>query len=146
MAAWASSVTRRARRAGVPRMLAGFVVTLVIAVPTLVLEEDWHGRPMIDQPGHLWVVPTIVAAAAFALGGLIGTRGQIELWRALWYGLLIGAAAAGVLLLADVARRALRDQAVSVPVLRLWVEASLLSVVMSSLGGAVSYLLATKRH
>ncbi len=125
-------------------MLLGLAVTLVVAVPTLAIEEDWHGRPMIDQPGHLWVIPTIVVAAAFALGGALGTRGIVELWRALWEGLVIGASAAGLLLLADVVRRALRDQAVSEAVLRLWVEGALLSVVMASLGGAVSYLRATR--
>ena len=53
-------------------MLLGVIVTLALAAPTLVLEENWHGKPMIDQPGHLWIVPTIVVAAAFALGGAIG--------------------------------------------------------------------------
>lgn len=119
-------------------------VTLVVAVPTLAIEEDWHGRPMIDQPGHLWVLPTVIVAVVFAIGGAIGTWGLDELWRALRDGLVIGVCSAGVLLLADVARRAIRDQVVSEAVARLWIEGALLSVVMAALGGAVSYLRATR--
>jgi hypothetical protein len=29
------------------------VLVLVISVPTMIVEEDWHGHPMIEQPGHL---------------------------------------------------------------------------------------------
>ena len=142
----ASSVTRRVRRARATMMLIGVVGTLVVAAPTLVIEEDWHGRPMIDQPGHLWIIPAVVVAAAFAAGGAFGTRGVVELWRALWQGLLVGVASAGVLLLADVVRRAMRDQSTSSGVFRLWIEAALLSAVISSLGGAISYLRATRSH
>jgi hypothetical protein len=52
----------------------------------------------------------------------------------------LGTAAAGTLLLADVVRRALEDRALSEGVLRLWIEAALLSIVIASLGGAISYL------
>ncbi len=127
------------------RLLLGLLVTLVIAVPTLALEEDWHGRPMIDQPGHLWVGPTVVVALAFALGGALAARGLVELWRALLHGLFAGAGAAGLLLLADVVRRAVKGQALSEGVLRLWIEAALLSVVIASVGGAISCVRARGR-
>ncbi|MGH9047491.1 MAG: hypothetical protein ACRDVW_09280 [Acidimicrobiales bacterium] len=125
-------------------MTQGAIVTLVIAAPTLIIEEDWHGRPMLDQPGHLWVIPTIIVAFAFALGGAIGTRGVDELWRNLWEGLIVGGSVAGLLLVADVGRRAMHDKAISEGVLRLWVEAAILSVVIASLGGAISYFHATR--
>jgi hypothetical protein len=121
-------------------MLQGLVLTVAIAAPTLVLEENWHGRPMIDQPGHLWVLPTIVVAAAFALGGAVGARRAGVLWKALLQGLVIGTSAAGLLLVADVVRRAVDSRALSEGVLRLWVEAALLSIVIASLGGAISHL------
>jgi hypothetical protein len=127
-------------------MLLGAVATLIIAAPTLAIEEDWHGRPMVDQPGHLWVIPTLVVAAAFTLGGVLGTRGLIDLWRALWYGLLVGAISAGLLFLADLVRRAMHAQAPSAGLWRFWFEAAALSVVLSSLGGAFSYLRATRKH
>src|SRR5579862_9245097 len=121
-------------------MVQGLVVTLVVTVPTLVLEEDWHGRPMIDQPGHLWVVPTLVVAAGFALGGAVCAWRSAELWLALWRGVVLGTIVAGALLAGDIARRAAGHESLSAGVLRLWVEAALLSIVIASLGGAAAYL------
>jgi len=121
-------------------MLQGLVLTVGIAAPTLVLEENWHGRPMIDQPGHLWVLPTLVVAAAFALGGGVGARRASLLSKALLQGLVIGTTAAGVLLVADVVRRAIDNRALSEGVLRLWIEAAVLSIVIASLGGAIAHL------
>jgi hypothetical protein len=121
-------------------MLQGFVFTFALATPTLILEENWHGRPMIDQPGHLWVLPTLVVAAAFALGGAIGARRADQMWKALWQGMILGMLVAGPLLGADVIRRAMVHRAISEGVLRLWVEAALMSIVIASLGGALSYL------
>jgi len=120
-------------------MLQGLVLILAVASPTLILEENWHGRPMIDQPGHLWVLPTLVVATAFAVGGGVGARRAAQLWRALLQGLILGTLGAGTLLGADVVRRAMVHRAVSEGVFRLWVEAALLSVVIASLGGAISY-------
>jgi hypothetical protein len=127
-------------------MAQGLIVTFVLATPTLAIEEDWHGRPMIDQPGHLWVVPTFVAAAAFAIGGVLCARRTTESWRALVEGLALGATVAGTFLVVDVVRRAVRHQALSQGVLRLWVEAALLSVVLASLGGAMGHLYATRER
>ncbi|MGH9007177.1 MAG: hypothetical protein ACRDV6_05605 [Acidimicrobiales bacterium] len=127
-------------------MVQGLVVTFAIAAPTLVIEEDWHGRPMIDQPGHLWVVPTFVVAAAFTIGGLLCARRTTESSRALVEGLGLGATVAGTFLVIDVVRRAARHQALSQGVFRLWVEAALLSVVLASLGAAMGHLYATRER
>jgi len=121
-------------------MLQGLVLILGLAAPTLILEENWHGRPMIDQPGHLWVLPTLVVAAAFAVGGAVGARRAEQLWKALLQGLILGTVGAGTLLGANAVRRAMVHQAVSEGVFRLWVEAALLSVVIASLDRAISYL------
>jgi hypothetical protein len=59
-------------------------------------------------------------------------------------GLILGTLGAGTLLGADVVRRAMVHRAVSEGVFRLWVEAALLSVVIASLGGAISYLRAAR--
>jgi hypothetical protein len=126
-------------------MVQGLAVILVVAIPTLVIAEDWHGRPMIDQPGELWVIPTLMVAAGFALGGAVYARRTKELWRALSQGLVLGTVVAVALLAADVVRRATRHQALSSGVLRLWVEAALLSIVLTSLGGAAGYLFATRK-
>jgi hypothetical protein len=138
-----SLVARVAERARWSPMLQAFVLTFGLAAPTLILEENWHGQPMIDQPGYLWVLPTLVVAAAFALGGSISARRAAEMWKAMVQGIILGTLVAGTLLGADVGRRALVHRAISEGVLRLWVEAALLSVVIASLGGAISYLRST---
>jgi hypothetical protein len=118
----------------------GLLVSLVVAVPALTIEEDWHGRPMIDQTGHLWVLPTVVAAIGLILGGAVSGRRATGLWRASLLGALIGMLASAVLVTADLVRRAGRQQTVSPPVLRLWVEAALISGVLAAIGAAASYL------
>lgn len=35
----------------------------------MIIEEDWHGRPMVDQPTHRWIIAGCVVAAAFYVGG-----------------------------------------------------------------------------
>ena len=120
--------------------LQGFAVIMVIATPTLAVEEDWHGQPMLDQPGHLWLIPTLVVAAAFALGGAVGARRASQWWAAAVQGLALGAAAAVIFLAGDIVRRAIRHQAVSSAVLRLWVEAALLSLAISGIGAAIGHL------
>jgi len=47
------------------------LLVLVVAVPTMAVEEDWHGRPMIDQSSHLWLVAAVLVAAAFVAGGAV---------------------------------------------------------------------------
>jgi hypothetical protein len=37
----------------------------------MIIEEDWHGRPMIDQPTHLWIVAACFVAGAFFAGGAV---------------------------------------------------------------------------
>jgi hypothetical protein len=124
----------------------GLLVALVVSVPTLTIEEDWHGRPMIDQPGHLWIVAAVVAALGFVLGGAVGARRSTVLWRAVSVGAIVGAAVSAVLLLADVVRRSVSHQALSSAVVRLWVGAALISIVIASLGGAFAYFRSTVRR
>ena len=44
------------------------LLVLAVAVPTMAIEEDWHGSPMIDQPSHLWIVAAALVAGAFLVG------------------------------------------------------------------------------
>jgi len=37
----------------------------------MIIEEDWHGWPMIDQPTHRWIIAGCVVAAACYSGGAI---------------------------------------------------------------------------
>jgi len=52
----------------------------------LALEETVGGRPMIDQPGYCWVIPTIVVALAFVGRGAMATRNLSPSFRALMQG------------------------------------------------------------
>jgi hypothetical protein len=139
-------LTSAARRFRSAVALQGIVVTLVIAVPTLVIEEDWHGRPMIDQPGHLWVIPALVTAVGLLVGGAVSARRSTDVGRAVLIGASIGGVVSMVLVVADVARRTARHQALSHPVVRLWVEAALISVLLAALGAAGSYLATTSQR
>jgi hypothetical protein len=47
------------------------LLVLAVSVPTMILEEDWHGRPMIDQPTHLWILAASLVAGAFFAGGAV---------------------------------------------------------------------------
>jgi len=40
----------------------------------MAVEEDWHGRPMIDGPTHLWIIAACLVAAAFLVGGAVAGR------------------------------------------------------------------------
>lgn len=51
------------------RMGLGVLVSLAIVGPTFWLEETWHGAPLIDRGGLLWLFPGIVMAIGFFLGG-----------------------------------------------------------------------------
>jgi uncharacterized membrane protein YbjE (DUF340 family) len=80
----------------------------------------WRGQPMIDQPGHLWVVPAVIVTAAFFVGGAI----------------------------ADVGRRLDLNKGLPLPVAELWLYALVGTVVIASLGalfGRRLYLREKKR-
>ncbi|MGH9043951.1 MAG: hypothetical protein ACRDVP_03785 [Acidimicrobiales bacterium] len=129
------------RMAGPGALVQGLIAILVIAAPTLAVEEDWHGRPMIDQSGHLWVVPTIIVAAAFCIGGAIGSRKARGLGVSLLHGVVVGIISAGLLVGADVARRAIVHESFSPGVNRLWLQAAALSIVVAALGAGLLWAL-----
>ncbi len=128
------------RALGRGRWLLGLVACLAVSVPALTLEEDWHGRPMIDQPSHLFVLPLLVAAAGFCLGGGIAGQRAARFAAALWHGAVVGAAASVVLVAADVLRRSAHHERLSAPVGRLWLETAVLATVLAALGGALAQL------
>jgi len=101
---------------------------------------------MIDQPGHLWILPTLIVAAAFASGGVLAARGMPGLGRAAMRGLFAGGIAAAIFLAADGVRRAMHSQALSAGVARLWVEAALLSIAIATLGAASAHTIGRARR
>ena len=37
----------------------------------MVVEENWHGQPMIDEGTYLWLLPALLVALAFLFGGAL---------------------------------------------------------------------------
>jgi hypothetical protein len=62
---------RAPRSRGWADIVGSALLVLAISVPTMIIEEDWHGRLMIDQPTHLWIIAGCAVAAAFFIGGAI---------------------------------------------------------------------------
>jgi hypothetical protein len=61
-----SSLRTKWAEIGVPVCLV-----LIISVPVMIVEESWHGRPMIDEGNHLWIAPALLVASAFLFGGAL---------------------------------------------------------------------------
>jgi hypothetical protein len=126
----------RLRRIDWLRTLLGLVFTLVVSVPTLAIEEDWHGRPLIDQPHHKWVLPAIVVAAALVIGGAIAAS-RLRWWlEGALHGAVVGAVSSGLLVVADVIRRHELHKFANPGVTRLWVVAAVAATILGAIGGA----------
>src|SRR5580658_2726539 len=82
-------------------LLVGFVITC----PTFLLEEFWHGRPLIDQGGIWWVLPAIVMALGFFIGGAIVGRRCRRPASAYAQGALVAAVTVWLIFMADLIRR-----------------------------------------
>lgn len=113
----------------------GLGFTLVLAVPTLAIEEDWHGRPMIDEHGAGWLVPLVLVALAFIVGGALAARRTHRAGGAVAGGAVVGTAAVAVLVVADAIRRAAAHKLISPDVVHLWAAAAIGSIFLAALGG-----------
>jgi hypothetical protein len=118
----------------------GAAATLLVAVPALVVEEDWHGRPMIDIDAALWIPFAVLVAASFVLGGLVAGRNRRRGRGALVSGLCSGIVAVVVLVGADLLRRfAIADTGLSIGVVRLWVIAGSGAIGLSAFGSLLTH-------
>jgi hypothetical protein len=112
-------------------------LVLVVSIPAMIVEEDWHGRPMIDQGTHLWILPALLVASAFLFGGaLAGFRCPST---GVAHAVAAGTLAVAVLLLGAMYRRVwFVHESVPYAVVRLWclgvVGAFMLSVIGSLFG------------
>jgi hypothetical protein len=118
-------------------------VVLVIAIPTMVVEENWHGRPMIDG-GHLWILPALLVASAFLFGGALAG------FRSVSTPVSHAAAAAGfavaVLLLGAVIRRlGVVHEGVPDDVVHLWILGAVGALVLSVIGSLLGRRLGGRR-
>jgi hypothetical protein len=124
------------RRFDWSRVVIGLIITLVVSVPTLAIEEDWHGSPLIDQPDHKWVLPAILVALAFVIGGMIAASRRRWWLDGALHGLAVGVVATALLLAADVVRRHGLHKAANPGVFKLWVVAAIAASALGAIGGA----------
>jgi hypothetical protein len=111
-----------------------YLFTLVISVPTLLWAELWRGQPMIDQPGHLWVVPMVITVAAFFIGGVIAGRHRRRRTGALVQAVALAVPVSLLLIVADVGRRLDLHRGFTLSVAGLWLYALVGTLAISSLG------------
>ena len=121
------------RSPGWADIIGSALLVLAISVPTMIIEEDWHGRPMIDQSTHLWVIAGCVVAVAFFIGGaIVAFRRPAAPMR---YAAATGVLAVAVLLIGGLYRRLwLVHENVSVDVQHLWFLGVIAAVAMSLAG------------
>jgi drug/metabolite transporter (DMT)-like permease len=99
----------------------------------MIIEEDWHGRPMIDQSTHLWIIAAcLVAGAFFAGGAIVAFRRPSAPGR---YAAATGVLAVAVLVIGGLYRRLwFVHEHVSAPVQHLWLAGVVAAITMSLAG------------
>jgi hypothetical protein len=122
----------------------GLFVSLVIVGPTFLSEETWHGAPLIDRGGALWLVPAVVMAIGFFAGGVIAGYQRQRLAGALLKGVLVGALTIGLAFAGDLARRYALGEGLQTRVLEYWVAAVVAALVVGGLGGVSGRSLAVR--
>ena len=121
------------------------LVILVVSVPTMAVEEDWHGRPMIDEPTHLWIIATCLVAAAFLVGGVVA--GHRRPSAAPEHATAGASLAVAVLLVAAILRRFwLAHEGVPVGVVGLWCLGVVVALLLSAAGSLLGRWLTTDTH
>ncbi len=118
---------------------------LIVSIPVMVVEEDWHGRPMIDQATHLWILPAFLVASAFLLGGaLAGFRSPST---AMAHAVSAASFALAVLLLGAVVRRFwVVHEGLPNTVALLWCLGTIGALMLSVIGSSLGRRLATDRY
>jgi hypothetical protein len=119
-------------------------LVLIVSIPVMVVEEDWHGRPMIDEGTHLWLLPAFVVASAFLFGGaLAGFRSPST---AVAHAVPAASFALAILLLGAVLRRFwVVHEGVPIAVVYLWCLGIIGSLMLSLIGSLLGRRLAINR-
>lgn len=116
-------------------------VVLVVSIPAMIVEENWHGQPMIDEGSYLWIVPALLVALAFLIGGaLAGFRSRST--AVAHAGAAAGFAAAILVLGAVYRRLSVVHEGLPNDVVRLWILGALAALVLSVLGSLLGRRLA----
>jgi hypothetical protein len=114
---------------------------LVVSIPAMIVEENWHGQPMIDEGTHLWILPAVLVAAAFLIGGaLAGFRSRST---AVAHAGAAASFAVAILVLGAVYRRInVVHEGLPNDVVRLWVLGALAALALSVIGSLLGRRLA----
>jgi len=125
----------------------GLFVALVIVGPTFLVEQTWHGAPLIDRGGLLWLIPSFVMAIGFFVGGMIAGHRRKGLKGALAHGLLVAALTVALAFAGDLVRRDALGEGLPVIIFGYWMAAVAVALVVGGLGGVNGrhVLLAWKR-
>jgi len=120
------------------------LLVLAVSIPTMVIEEDWHGRPMIEQGIHLWLpVACLVAGAFFAGGAIVAFRRPSAPTR---YAAATGVLAVAILLGGALFRRFwVVHEDIPTPVQYLWFAGIVAAVVLSLAGSLLGRRLAREQ-
>jgi hypothetical protein len=119
-------------------------LVLIVSIPVMILEEDWHGRPMIDDTTHLWILPAFLVASTFLFGGaLAGFRSPPT---AVARAIPAASIAVAILLVGAVLRRWVLHEGLPVPVVQLWCLGVLASLTLSLIGSLIGRRLATNKY
>ena len=110
------------------------LLTLLVAGPTMWWEEVWRGRPMIDQPGSLWLVPAAIVTVTYFVSGVIAGRHRRRPGGALIQGVFLALSTSSIFVIVDVIRRVMVGKNQSVAVADLWLAAMGATVVVAGLG------------
>jgi hypothetical protein len=127
---------RTLRSPGWADIAGSALLVLAVSVPTMIIEEDWHGRPMIDQPTHLWILAgCLVAASFFAGGAIVAFRRPSAPTR---YAAATGILAVLVLLTGGLFRRLwMVHERVPIDVQHLWLLGVIAAVALSLAGSVL---------
>lgn len=114
---------------------------LLVSIPVMVVAEDWHGHPMIDEGTHLWILPTVLVAIAFLLGGALA--GFHRPPAAVPDALASASIALVTLLLCAVLRRLwVAHEGVPMPVVHLWCLGVIGALTLGLVGSLIGRRLA----
>jgi hypothetical protein len=113
----------------------GLCVALVIVGPTFLVEQTWHGAPIIDRGGLLWLLPSFVMAVGFFVGGMIAGHRRKGRTGALVHGLLVAALTIALAFAGDLVRRDALGEGLPFIILEYWIGAVAVALVVGGLGG-----------
>jgi hypothetical protein len=121
------------------------VITLVVSGPILLVELNWRGSTVTNQPHYLWALAFGAVALSFVAGGVvIGWRARTT-GEAIGQAVLLSVLACGLLVAAALLRLAVADRRAPHGATYLWIVLEIAVVAWCACGGALVGRLASLR-